>query len=135
MPDYTATALPGGAVAACPSCGSRSSEGDIFCARCGVFLHGPQDGLGAVNLPIVHLLTEVATLQRELLHELRKGQASQARQFQRALQLQADQLEKTLTYGTRQTEAVEQRAQLWQKCAAGLAAAVFVLVLLAVQLA
>ena len=131
MPDVSTTT----AVAACPTCASPAREGDVFCPRCGVFLHDQPDGLGTVNLPIVHLLSEITTLQRELLHQFRQGQSTQARQFQRALQFQAQQLEQTLAYSTKQTESIHQRAQIWQRWAAGLAAAVFVLIIVAVQLA
>jgi hypothetical protein len=118
---------------ACPICQSGLEDGDLFCARCGSFLRGDNSSPEALNLPVVHLLTQVCTLQKELLRQFRSGQAIQARQFQRALEVQSDQLEKTLAHATTTMESQERRLQLLVKWTAGLAASAVGLVFVAIQ--
>ena len=118
---------------ACPICQSGLEDGDLFCARCGSFLRGENSSPEALNLPVVHLLTQVCTLQKELLRQFRSGQAIQARQFQRALEVQSDQLEKTLAHATTTMESQERRLQLLVKWTAGLAASAVGLIFIALQ--
>jgi hypothetical protein len=118
---------------ACPICQSGLEDGDLFCARCGSFLRGDNSSPEALNLPVVHLLTQVCTLQKELLRQFRSGQAIQARQFQRALEVQSDQLEKTLAHATTTMESQERRLQLLVKWTAGLAASAVGLIFIAIQ--
>jgi len=120
---------------ACPICQSALENGDLFCARCGTFLRGDNSSPEALNLPVIHLLTQVCSLQKDLLRQYRTGQALQARQFQHALKLQADQLEKTLDHAARQSESQERRLQLLVRWIAGLAAAGVAILFIAVQLA
>lgn len=120
---------------ACPICQSRTEDGALFCARCGIYLKGDGSSPEALNLPLVHLLAQVCTLQRELLQQFKAGQTQQARQFQRSLQLQSQQLEKTLNHTAQQSDSWEQRLRLWQRWTIGLAAAVAALLIIAVQLA
>ena len=131
MADFDA---PARAASACPICQSAVEEGSLFCARCGIFLKGDGSSSEALNLPLVHLLAQVCALQRDLLRQFRQGQAVQARQFQRALQVQTEHLEKTMAHVANQTETSEQRIRLWQRWVTGLAAAVVVLVIAVVQL-
>ncbi len=119
---------------ACPVCQSRLADGDLFCARCGTFLRGDNSSPEALNLPVVHLLTQVCTLQKDLLRQFRAGQAIQARQFQRALEVQSAQLTETLAHATRQTESLEKRIYLLLRWTSGLGIAIALLVFLAVQL-
>ncbi len=125
---------PAAAVGACPICHSAVEDGAVFCPRCGVFLKGDGASPEALNLPMVHLLSQVCALQGDLLRQFRQGQALQARQFQQALRLQAQQLESTLAHAARQAESQEQRLRLWLRWTAGLAAAVAFIVA-ALQLA
>jgi hypothetical protein len=118
---------------ACPICQSGLEDGDLFCARCGSFLRGDNSSPEALNLPVVHLLTQVCTLQKELLRQFRSGQAIQARQFQRALEVQSDQLEKTLAHATTTMESQERRLQLLVKWTAGLAASAVGMIFVAIQ--
>ena len=118
---------------ACPICQSGLEDGDLFCARCGSFLRGDNSSPEALNLPVVHLLTQVCTLQKELLRQFRSGQAIQARQFQRALEVQSGQLEKTLAHATTTMESQERRLQLLVKWTAGLAASAVGLIFIAIQ--
>jgi uncharacterized Zn finger protein (UPF0148 family) len=108
---------------ACPACNSRLQEGDLFCARCGLFLRGENTSQEALNLPVVHLLTQVCRLQQELLRQFRTSQAMQARQFQRALEAQASQLEKTLAHAANHVDSQERRLYLTLRWGAGFAAA------------
>lgn len=108
--------------AACPVCQWQLDDGDLFCARCGVFLKGENGSPEALNLPIVHLLTQVAGLQRELMRQFRTGQAVQARQFQRALQVQAEQFNKSLAHAAEQTRLQEEKLQRMVRWTAALAA-------------
>jgi len=119
---------------ACPVCQSPLEDGDLFCGRCGSFLRGDNSSPEALNLPVVHLLTQVCTLQKELLRQFRTGQAIQARQFQRALEVQSAQLEKTLDHATRQMESHERRLQIMVKWTAGIAASTVAGVLLLLQI-
>ena len=114
----------------CPNCDAEDLRGVRFCPHCGTGLGG--DGTTpAVHAPLVRLLTEVAELQRELLRQLDKGRRSQARQFEQAIAAQTMSLQRTLEHHSRQSE----RLQGWQKWTAGLAAAVVLLVVVAVQFA
>ncbi len=131
MPNMEAPAPAG---SACPVCGTRGHDAALFCSRCGAYVKGDGKSPQSLNFPLVHLLSEIAQLQRDLLRQFRQGHALQARQFERALQAQAQQLEKTLAHGSRQAEQSEERIQFWQRLTAGLAALVFV-VLVGVQLA
>jgi hypothetical protein len=119
---------------ACPVCQSRLDAGDVFCGRCGVFLHGDNASPEALNLPVVHLLTQVCTLQKDLLRQFRTSQALQARQFQRALEVQVQQLEKTLAHAAREAESQERRLNLLVRWSAGLASATALFVFLTIQL-
>lgn len=119
---------------ACPICQSALEDGDLFCARCGSFLRGDNSSPEALNLPVVHLLTQVCTLQKELLRQFRSGQAIQARQFQRALEVQSGQLETTLAHATTQMESQERRLQMLVRWTTGLAASAVALVFVAIQL-
>jgi hypothetical protein len=78
---------------------------------------------------MVQLMGEIAHLQRDLLRQFRQGQALQVRQFERALQAQALGLEKTLAHTAERVKASEERLDVWQRWTAGLAAGVFVLLL------
>ena len=118
---------------ACPICQSALENGDLFCGRCGSFLRGDNSSPEALNLPVVHLLTQVCTLQKELLRQFRSGQAIQARQFQRALEVQSGQLETTLAHATTQMEAQERRLQMLVRWTTGLAASAVALVFVAIQ--
>ena len=118
---------------ACPICQSGLEDGDLFCARCGSFLRGDNSSPEALNLPVVHLLTQVCTLQKELLRQFRSGQAIQARQFQRALEVQSGQLETTLAHATTQMESQERRLQMLVRWTTGLAASAVGLVFIAIQ--
>jgi len=117
---------------ACPVCQSRLEDGDLFCARCGSFLRGENSSPEALNMPVVHLLTQVCTLQKDMMRQFRSGQALQARQSQRALELQA-QLEKTLANSTTMMESQERRLQMLVRWTAGLAAAAVGLIFIGVQ--
>ena len=119
----------------CPICQSQALDGAMFCARCGTFLRGDGPATDGQGAPMVHLLTQVCALQRELLDQFRAGQALQARQFQRSLRLQSQQLERTLAHTARQAETSEQRVQVWQRWTAGLAAAVVGLAVVVTQIA
>jgi seryl-tRNA(Sec) selenium transferase len=79
----------------------------------------------------VRLLTEVADLQRGLLREMDRGRRTHARQFERAIAAQTEALQRTLDHHSQQSE----RLQVWQRWTAGLAAAVVLLVVIAVQVA
>lgn len=118
---------------ACPICHSRIDGDDLFCGRCGSFLKGDNSSPEALNLPVVHLLTQVCTLQKDLLHQYRTGQAIQSRQFQRSLQLQSEQLQHTLDHAARQMESHERKLQLLVRWTAGMAAAAVAFVFIAVQ--
>lgn len=114
----------------CPNCDAEDLRGVRFCPHCGTGLSG--NGVApAVHAPLVRLLTDVADLQRELLRQLDKGQRTHARQFERAIAAQAESLQRTLEHHSRQSE----RLQAWQRWTAGLAAAVVLLVVIAVQVA
>jgi hypothetical protein len=114
----------------CPTCDAEDLRGARFCPHCGTGLGG--NGTGpAVHAPLVRLLTEVAELQRELLHQLDRGQRNQARQFDRAMFAQTESLKRTLEHHSQQSE----RLQVWQKWTAALAAAVVLLAVIAVQIA
>ncbi|HSP54574.1 MAG TPA: hypothetical protein VLS25_03210 [Dehalococcoidia bacterium] len=117
---------------ACPVCQSQLEDGDLFCARCGSFLRGENSSPEALNMPVVHLLTQVCTLQKDMMRQFRSGQALQARQSQRALELQA-QLEKTLANSTTMMESQERRLQMLVRWTAGLAAAAVGLIFIGVQ--
>jgi hypothetical protein len=135
---------------ACPVCSSRTEEGSLSCAVCGAALK-TEDGRrtkkretrtavanghlrnGAAEYPLVQLLGEIAQLQRDLQRQFRQAQAVQARQFSRALEAQASQLEKVLAHAAGQVERSEERLLLWQRWAAGLAAAVIFLLVIAIQ--
>ncbi len=119
---------------ACPICQSALEDGDLFCGRCGSFLRGDNSSPEALNLPVVHLLTQVCTLQKDLLRQFRSGQAIQARQFQRALEVQSDQLEKTLAHATTTMESQERRLQMLARWTAGLAASAVSLIFIAMQI-
>ena len=144
--DYSADKPPAPAKGACPACSSRAEDGALFCARCGAFLtdgngERPQKrGAQANSTPtegvehgMVQLMAEIAHLQRDLLRQFRQGQALQVRQFERALQAQAQGLEKTLAHTAERVEASEQRLDIWQRWTAGLVAAVFVLLVVGSQ--
>jgi ElaB/YqjD/DUF883 family membrane-anchored ribosome-binding protein len=125
----TATRLPG----ACPVCQSRIENGDLFCPRCGNFLHGDNSNPEPLNLPLVHLLSQVCTLQKDLLHQYRSGQAVQARQFQKALQVQSEQFDKALRHAADQAQMAQDRTVLlvrWTSVLAGAAVGIVLLVLL-----
>src|SRR5439155_19833796 len=111
-----------GAGTSCPVCQSRLEADAVFCGRCGTFLRGESASPDALNLPVVHLLTQVCMLQKELLRQFRAGQAIQARQFQRALEVQSSQLESTLAHAAVQMETHERRLQYFIRSTAGLAA-------------
>jgi hypothetical protein len=118
---------------ACPICQSALEDGDLFCGRCGSFLRGDNSSPEALNLPVVHLLTQVCTLQKDLLRQFRSGQAIQARQSQRSLELQSNQLEKTLAHATTTMESQERRLQMLVRWTAGLAASAVGLIFIALQ--
>jgi hypothetical protein len=105
----------------------------VFCGRCGSFLRGDNSSPEALNLPVVHLLTEVCTLQKDLLRQFRSTQAIHARQFQRALEVQSEQLEKTLSHATTTMESQERRIHMLVRWTAGLAASGVGLIFLAMQ--
>lgn len=134
-PEPALSSVEGPSRRACPICQSHIEDGALFCARCGIYLKGDGSSPEALNLPLVHLLAQVCTLQRELLQQFRTGQSQQARQFQRSLHLQSQQLEKTLDHAAHQSESWQRRLQIWQRWTIGLAAAVAALVVAAVQLA
>jgi uncharacterized Zn finger protein (UPF0148 family) len=119
MQEYNA---PPRTKAACPVCQWRLDDGDLFCARCGTFIKGENGSAEALNMPIVHLLTQVASLQQELLRQFRSGQAVQARQFQRALQVQAEQFNRSLAHAAEQTQLQEEKLQRLVRWTAALAA-------------
>jgi hypothetical protein len=146
--DETPAAVAG---SACPVCSSRTEEGSLSCAACGAVLKaedGPRTKKrstrtdvanghlrnGAAEYPLVQLIGEIAQLQRDLQRQFRQAQAIQARQFSRALEAQASQLEKVLAHAAGQVEASEERLLLWQRWAAGLAAAVIFVLVIAIQL-
>ena len=146
--DETPAAVAG---SACPVCSSRNDEGSLSCAACGAALKTEDDRRtkkretrtavanghlrnGAAGDPLVQLLGEIAQLQRDLQRQFRQAQAIQARQFSRALEAQASQLEKVLAHAADQVEASEERLLLWQRWAAGLAAAVIFVLVIAIQL-
>jgi DNA repair exonuclease SbcCD ATPase subunit len=114
----------------CPNCDAEDLQGARFCPHCGTGLGG-NGTAPAVHAPLVRLLTEVAELQQELLRQLDKGRRSQARQFARAVAAQTESLKRTLDHQAQQAE----RLQVWQKWAAGLAAAVVLLAVIAVVIA
>jgi len=146
--DETPAAVAG---SACPVCSSSTEEGSLSCAVCGAALK-TEDGRrtkkretrpavanghlrnGEAEYPLVQLLGEIAQLQADLQRQFRQAQAVQARQFSRALEAQASQLEKVLAHAADQVEASEQRLLLWQRWAAGLAAAVIFILVIAIQL-
>jgi hypothetical protein len=68
-----------------------------------------------------------------LLRQFRSGQAIQARQFQRALEVQSGQLETTLAHATTQMESQERRLQMLVRWTTGLAASAVALVFVAIQ--
>ncbi len=114
----------------CPNCDAEDLRGARFCPHCGTGLSG--NGLApAVHAPLVSLLTEVAELQRELLHQSEKGRRSQAQQFQRAITAQTESLRSTLEHHSGQAE----RLQAWQKWTVGFAGAVVLLIVIVVQCA
>jgi hypothetical protein len=114
----------------CPNCDAEDLRGARFCPHCGTGLSG--NGTGpAVHAPLVRLLTEVADLQRGLLREMDRGRRTHARQFERAIAAQTEALQRTLDHHSQQSE----RLQVWQRWTAGLAAAVVLLVVIAVQVA
>lgn len=119
---------------ACPICQSNLADGDLFCARCGTFLRGDNSSPEALNLPVVHLLTQVCTLQKDLLHQFRTGQAIQARQFQRALEVQSSQLEKTFAHATTQMQSQERRLELLVRWTAAIAASAVGMLFIALQI-
>ena len=120
---------------ACPICQSAIEGSALFCARCGTFLRGDNSSPEALNLPVVHLLTQVCTLQKELLRQFRTNQALQARQFQRALELQVQQLEGTLKHAADQTDSQERRMQFLVRWTVGVAATAAGIVFLVIQFA
>ncbi len=139
------------AASPCPVCGSRTEEGSLSCTVCGAALKTEDSRRtkkretrtavanghlrnGAAEYPLVQLLGEIAQLQRDLQRQFRQAQAVQARQFSRALEAQASQLEKVLAHTAGQVEASEERLLLWQRWAAGLAAAVIFILVIAIQL-
>jgi hypothetical protein len=119
---------------ACPICQASLENGDLFCGRCGSFLRGDNSSPEALNLPVVHLLTQVCDLQKDLLRQFRSGQAIQARQFQRALEVQSDQLEKTLAHHTATMEMQEQRLQMLVRWTAALGTAAVGFIFIAIQI-
>ena len=102
----------------CPNCDAEDLRGARFCPHCGTGLGG-NGTAPAVHAPLVRLLTEVADLQHELL-----------RQFERAIAVQAEALQRTLDDHSRQSE----RLQAWQKWTAGLAAAAAILIVTVIQI-
>jgi hypothetical protein len=144
--DYSADTPLARPKAACPVCSSRTEADALFCARCGAFLgedngKRPQKRGKASGIPpddidhgMVQLMGEIAHLQRDLLRQFRQGQALQVRQFERALQAQALGLEKTLAHTAERVEASEARLDVWRRWTAGLAAAVFVLLVIGSQI-
>ena len=114
----------------CPTCDAEDLRGVRFCPHCGTGLGG-NGASPAVHAPLVRLLGQVADLQRELLRQSEKSRRSHARQFERALAAQTETIQRTLDHHSRQSE----RLQGWQRWTAGLAAAVVLLVVVAVQLA
>lgn len=115
-------------VISCPNCDAEGLNGARFCPHCGTGLSG-NGTAPAVHAPLVRLLTEVAELQKELLHQLDKGRRSSARQFERAIEAQTEALKETLKHHSGQSE----RLQAWQRWTAGLAAAVILLSVFLVQ--
>jgi len=132
MRDFEA---PAAVASVCPICQSHLDEGAPFCARCGTFLRGDGASPEAINLPVVHLLSQVCALQRELLRQFRTGRALQARQFERALRVQGEELQHTLAHAAHQTESQERRLRLWLRWTGALAAAFAAVVVIAAQLA
>lgn len=114
----------------CPNCDAEDVGGARFCHACGAGMRN-NGTAPAVHAPLVRLLTEVAELQRELLHQLAKGQRLHTRQFDRAIEAQAESLRRTLEHHSRQSE----RLHAWQRWTAGLSAAVVLLVVAVVQFA
>lgn len=123
-----------GVVDACPICQATLEEGDLFCGRCGSFLRSDGANPESVNMPVVQLLTQVCALQKDLLRQYRNNQAIQARQFQRALELQSEQLELTLTHATTTMEMSERRLQELIRWTAGLATFAVGLIFAAIQI-
>jgi hypothetical protein len=121
-------------VIGCQLCRTENEDGASICTACGAALASNGSRPEAVASPFTLLLADNRNFQRELLQQIRDSQSLQARVFQRALQIQAGQLEKTLGYAL-QTQSTEQRIQFWQRLAVGLAAAVVVLFIVAAQLA
>ncbi len=114
----------------CPSCDAEDLRGVRFCPHCGTGLGG--NGVTpAVHAPLVRLLTEVAELEKALLHQFEKGQRSQAQQFQRALAAQTESLRSTLDHHSKQSD----RLQVWQKWTAVLATAVVMLTVIVLVIA
>lgn len=120
--------------AACPTCEASLEEGDLFCGRCGSFLGSDGVSPEAVNVPMVQLLTQVCSLQKDLLRQYRSNQALQARQFQRALELQSGQLEATLSHATATMEMSERRLHQLVRWSASLATFAVALIFIAIQL-
>ena len=85
-------------------------------------------------MPVVQLLTQVCSLQKDLLRQYRNNQAIQARQFQRALKLQSGQLELTLSHATTTMELSERRLQALVRWTAGLATFAVGLIFIAIQI-
>src|SRR3970282_2504147 len=113
----------------CPNCDAEDVRGSRFCPHCGSALGG-NGTAPAVHAPLIRLLTEVADLQHELLNQFEKGRRVYARQFERAIAAQTENLQHTLEHHSRQSE----RLQTWQEWTAGLAAAFAALVIVVLQL-
>lgn len=118
---------------ACPVCQATLEDDDLFCGRCGSSLRGDNTAPAALNLPVVHLLTQVCTLQKDMMRQSRSNQAIQARQFQRALEVQSGQLELTLAHATTTMELQERRMQALVRWTAGLATFTVALIFIAIQ--
>ncbi len=114
----------------CPSCDAEDLRGVRFCPNCGTGLGG--NGVTpAVHAPLGRLLTEVAELEKELLHEQDKGRRMHARQFERAIAAQTESLRHTLDHHSKQSD----RLQVWQKWTAVLATAVVLLTVSVIAIA
>jgi predicted amidophosphoribosyltransferase len=118
---------------ACPMCQADLEEGDLFCGRCGSSARGENAIPEALNLPVVHLLTQVCTLQKDLVRQFRNNQALQARQLQRAMEVQSSQLELTLAHATTTMELQERRLQALVRWTAILATSASALIFIAIQ--
>jgi len=118
----------------CSVCRTRLQENAAFCSGCGAFLKDDGVTPDTSNLPLVNLLSQVCSLQGELLKQFKVGQIQQSRQFRRALQLQSQQLEKTFAHAAAHIESSERRVQLWQRWITGLAVGVVVVSIAAFKL-